>query len=112
MSDTTPNPFQSPYPGVRRIITGHKPSGEATVIRDELKPPVIWDPAVPAPVYSVYQSNETPAKNDAEFTPQGWVDTMPDLPGPDSIISRNGSTLRVFDLQPGAVSVSVFDTIM
>ncbi|KAJ3484193.1 hypothetical protein NLI96_g5804 [Meripilus lineatus] len=93
----------SPFPVPRRVITGHTPAGEATVILDEAPTPHFWAPGSRNAVHGFYQSTETPTLNDSELT-SGWIDVIAENPGVAGLISRNGSTFRSIDYAPGSVS--------
>lgn len=105
MSNTTTDNPNSPFSRPRRVITGHTSSGEATVILDEVPSPQFWAPDSCNAIHNFYQSTETPALNDSELSPEGWVDVIAGNPGIAGLISRNGSTFRSFDCAPGSVSV-------
>lgn len=112
MSNPTSDQSKSPFPSVRRVVTGHTPSGEAIVLRDEVIKPEFWAPESRDAVHNVYQSDETPARNDAEVNKGeegGWVDVIGSRTGPEFLVSKGGSTIRSFDLAPGSVSVSAFN---
>ncbi|KAJ3476352.1 hypothetical protein NLI96_g11216 [Meripilus lineatus] len=104
MTTASSDSSKSPFPGVRRVITGHTPSGDAITIRDEAQPPQSWSPADSSVFYNLYRSDETPALNNAEFSKEGWVDLIAGYSGLEGLVSRNGSVFRSFDLAPGAVS--------
>lgn len=106
MANDSSNSSKSPFACIRRVVTGHTPSGEAITLRDEVQPPKAWSPADESVFYDLYRSNETPALNDAEFSKEGWVDLIEGYPGIAGVVSRNGSVFRSFDLAPGAISVS------
>ncbi len=108
MSESGSGQSKPPFADVRRVVTGHTLKGEATVILDEVKTPHNWPPNSLNPVHNLYQSNESPARNDAELLPGGWVDDVDNsrlVRG--TLVRKQGSTFRSFDLAPGSASVSV-----
>ncbi|EJD37337.1 hypothetical protein AURDEDRAFT_116815 [Auricularia subglabra TFB-10046 SS5] len=89
----------SPFPPVRRVVTGHSLDGTAVVMRDEVLDAKFWNPASANPTYDLYRTDETPAAV-AEELNGGWVDNVAVKPG---LTSPEGSTFRTFDLAPGSV---------
>lgn len=89
----------SPFPGVRRVVTGHSANGQATVLRDDLI-------KSPNNVHGVFRAEEFPIRNDAELKGE-WVDTVVQ-PGKQSLIADGGAVSRVYDMAPGAFAVRRF----
>jgi len=105
MSDST-SPRPSPPPPVRRIITGHSPTGKAIVLRDEIQTPRYWAPGGINGIYDIHRTNEHPARIDSEIAEDGsgeWVDEIArgEEKGFAGLKSKNGSMMRVYDYSPG-----------
>ncbi|KAJ7649541.1 hypothetical protein DFH06DRAFT_1331904 [Mycena polygramma] len=99
MSDSTP---KSPFPAIRRVVTGHTTAGKATVVADTVQPPKSFSPESASSMYDLYRTSESPAVIDSEVTEEGkWVD---EIAQNAEHVSKDGSTLRAFDLEPNSVS--------
>ncbi|KAF7340319.1 Cupin-2 domain-containing protein [Mycena venus] len=92
---------QSPFPPVRRVVTGHTPAGKSTVIADTVQPARYFTPESISPVYDLHYTGESPAVIDAEISKGEWVDEVKDH---TEVFSGNGSNFRCLDLAPGSVS--------
>lgn len=79
-------------PEVRRIVTGHTPAGEATILEDAPSPVEIRNPARPGFVLrNIWRTGETPASVDA---PDSITEQQGLLP------PTGGTILRVIDFPP------------
>ena len=79
-------------PDVRRIVTGHTPAGEATIVEDGPSPVEIRNPARPGFVLrNIWRTSETPAAVDA---PDSIAEQQGLLP------PAGGTILRVIDFPP------------
>ncbi|KAJ7649511.1 hypothetical protein DFH06DRAFT_1331875 [Mycena polygramma] len=90
---------QSPFPPVRRVITGHTTAGKSTVLVDVVQPTRYFRPETP--MYDLYHSNESPAVVDTEISKGEWIDEITSHP---EVFSGNGSNFRCWDLCPGEVT--------
>ncbi|KAJ7913729.1 hypothetical protein B0H13DRAFT_2250798 [Mycena leptocephala] len=84
---SSPTPTKCPFPDVRRVVTGHTPTGKSTVLADTIQPPTA-----------------APASIDSEITQGKWVDEITDHP---VILSADGSTFRAFEFAAGLFSVCI-----
>ncbi|KAJ7087045.1 hypothetical protein C8R43DRAFT_1115315 [Mycena crocata] len=100
MSSNPPS-SHSPFPPVRRVVTGHTPSGKSTVLADTAQPDRFWTPESKNPVYDLHRTNESPAVMDTELTQGKWVDEVTLQP---ELTSAGGSTFRCWTFAPGDVS--------
>ena len=79
-------------PDVRRIVTGHNPAGEATIVEDGSSPTEIRNPARPGFVLrNIWRTGETPAPVDV---PDSVAEQQGLLP------PSSGTILRVIDFPP------------
>jgi hypothetical protein len=93
----------SPFPAVRRIVTGHTVDGKSTVLADTVLPPRFWTPESIAPTYDIHYTGESPANNDSEIRAGGkWVDEVAEQ---KDLVSKDGATFRSWDFAPGSVTV-------
>nr|GAT55127.1 predicted protein [Mycena chlorophos] len=90
----------SPYSPVRRVVTGHTPEGESSVLKDMQQPPRFWYPGATSPIYDLHWTSEAPARLDTELTSPNreWVD---ESLGHPEVVSLNGSVFRALDMAPG-----------
>jgi hypothetical protein len=106
--DKTPmSSIQSPFPPVRRVVTGHSAAGKSTVLADNTQPARFWTPESVAPMYDLHYTAEAPAVIDSEITTGKWVDEIMQHP---ELVSGSGSTFRCWDFAPGDVSVRLLIT--
>jgi len=91
---STPNLPQCPFPSIRRVVTGHSPSGKAIVQEDQVISPRITPTG--GRFFDLFRTEEFPASNAIDF-----VDKIKQNPA--QIVSKGGSTFRVGDVAPGAV---------
>ncbi|THH27815.1 hypothetical protein EUX98_g6375 [Antrodiella citrinella] len=93
----------SPFPEVRRVITGHTADAQPVLLRDEVTERVFVSPDHLNSVFNIYRTDQVPANNDGV---QGeWKDVIADKPfGKDTLVSAEGAVVRVFDYAPGATS--------
>ncbi|KAJ7259674.1 hypothetical protein C8J57DRAFT_1338937 [Mycena rebaudengoi] len=92
----------SPFPAVRRIVTGHTVDGKSTVLADTVLPPRFWTPESIAPTYDIHYTGESPANNDSEIRAGGkWVDEVAEQ---KDLVSKDGATFRSWDFAPGSVT--------
>lgn len=76
---------------IRRVVTGHKRDGKATVVIDEISTDLLsFRPG--ANVCNIWSTDSLPAKNDGE------ADGAKHIVG---TTTRNGSVFRVIEYQPG-----------
>jgi hypothetical protein len=106
--------IKSPFPSVRRVVTGHTASGKSTVLQDAIQPTTFFHPGSVNAVHDLYRTNESPAVMDTEIVSGEWVDEIKKDP---SQVSEYGSTFRSVDFAPGSVSVrlclfSIRDTLL
>ncbi|KAJ6474473.1 hypothetical protein C8R47DRAFT_710031 [Mycena vitilis] len=94
---------QSPFPPVRRVVTGHTATGKSTVVADTVQPPTFWSPQSISPIYDLCRTGESPAVIDSEIKSEDgkWVDEIAQNP---EHVSKEGSVFRVFEFSPGTVS--------
>ncbi|KAJ7088415.1 hypothetical protein B0H15DRAFT_841245 [Mycena belliarum] len=92
---------QSPFPPVRRVVTGHTSEGKSTVLADTALPQRFWTPQSIAPVYDIHYTGEAPAVIDTEISKGKWVDEIVHHP---ELTSAGGSTFRCWDFAPGQIS--------
>ncbi|KAK7064948.1 cupin-2 domain-containing protein [Favolaschia claudopus] len=92
----------SPFPPVRRVITGHTPDGKSTVLADAPQPPRFFVPSEKSPMYDIHHASESPAVIDSEITQGKWVDESLSHP---ELFGGNGSNWRCWDMAPGQVTV-------
>ncbi|KAJ6614935.1 hypothetical protein B0H10DRAFT_1946212 [Mycena sp. CBHHK59/15] len=92
---------QSPFPPVRRVVTGHTSAGKSTVIADSALPARFWTPESVNPVYEVHYTGESPAVIDSEISTGKWTD---EITLHLNLVSPGGSTFRCWEFEPGAVS--------
>jgi hypothetical protein len=92
---------KSPLPDVRRVVTGHKPTGKSTIIVDQIQQPQYWSPGSLNAVYDIGRNDQVPAKLDSELTQGKWVDEVAD----SGHVSKTGAVFRSFDYAPGSVVV-------
>ncbi|KAF7340311.1 Cupin-2 domain-containing protein [Mycena venus] len=92
---------QTPFKPVRRVVTGHTPSGKSTVVADTVQPPTFWSPKSISPIYDLCHTSEAPAVIDSEITKGEWVD---EIAQNKEHVSNEGSVFRVFEFAPGTVS--------
>ncbi|KAJ6509095.1 hypothetical protein DFH09DRAFT_999954 [Mycena vulgaris] len=92
---------QTPFPPVRRVVTGHNPSGKSIVLADTALPARFYTPESVAPMYDLHYTGESPAVIDTEIVTGNWVDEITQHP---EITSAGGSTFRCWDFAPGDVS--------
>lgn len=86
----------SPFPNVRRVVTGHSPSGTAVFLDDHtVKPRPIENGAL---FTDLFRTEEFPVSNSVKFS-----DKIKDTP--EELVSKGGSTFRVVDMPPGCVTV-------
>ncbi|KAJ7058784.1 hypothetical protein C8F01DRAFT_990067 [Mycena amicta] len=95
----------SPFPAVRRVVTGHTLQGKSTVLADTVQPPTFWSPKSTSPIYDLCHTSESPARIDSEIIGHGlggeWVDEIAEK---KEHVSKEGSVFRVFEFAPGTVS--------
>ncbi|KAJ7671869.1 hypothetical protein B0H17DRAFT_1208928 [Mycena rosella] len=89
---------QSPFPPVRRVVTGHTPAGKSTVLADTIQPPTFWSAESVSPIYDLCRTGESPAVIDSEVTQGRWTDEITQNP---ENVSKDGSVFRVFEFSPG-----------
>jgi hypothetical protein len=94
--------LKSPFPPVRRVVTGHTADGKSTVLQDDIQPTTFFHPGSANAIHDLYRTNESPAVMDAEIVSRQWVDEIKKDP---SQVSELGSTFRSVDFAPGSVSV-------
>jgi hypothetical protein len=108
MSDPSNEPSQSPFPPVRRVITGHSSSGRSVVLVDESIKPKYLSPT--SPIYGIHSTNNVPASNDDELNNGGkfedHIQTLQTLAPPE------GGAVMASDFPPGSVSVSTDNTLI
>ncbi|KAJ6569275.1 hypothetical protein B0H19DRAFT_1232162 [Mycena capillaripes] len=92
---------QSPFPPVRRVVTGHNSAGKSTVITDQVQTPRFFTPERVAPMYDLHYTGESPAVIDKELSKGKWVDEITSHP---DVFSGKGSNFRCWDFSPGEVS--------
>jgi len=88
----------SPFPEIRRVVTGHTTAGKAIFLRDETLEPHLGTHGGVNAVYDVYRTSEHPALLGQEVNGV-WIDEIKVQP---ELVSSNGSTLRTADFAPGA----------
>lgn len=96
-------PESSPFPPVRRVVTGHTPSGKSVFLEDR---PVAGHPFSGAVLTGLYRSDEFPASNQDAVDADGKV-TFTDLIAskPYELVSPTGTTFRAIDTPPHSKSV-------
>ncbi|KAJ7885781.1 hypothetical protein B0H14DRAFT_2699030 [Mycena olivaceomarginata] len=95
---------QSPFPPVRRVVTGHTPAGKSTVIADTVQPTRFVAPQTPeslVPLYDLHYAAEAPAVIDTEISKGEWVDEIKAHP---EVFHGSGSNFRCWEFAPGMVS--------
>ncbi|KAJ7250113.1 hypothetical protein B0H12DRAFT_1120828 [Mycena haematopus] len=92
---------QSPFPPVRRVVTGHTKDGKSKVIADIVQPPRLFTPESVSPMYDLHFTGESPAVIDTEISNGEWVDEIKSHP---EVFSGSGSNFRCWDFAPGQVS--------
>ncbi|KAJ7474087.1 hypothetical protein FB451DRAFT_284248 [Mycena latifolia] len=95
------SPTQSPFPPVRRVVTGHNSSGQSTVLADTAQPARFWTPESITPMYDLHYTGESPAVIDTEISKGKWVDEITLHP---ELFSGGGSNFRCVEMAPGDVS--------
>ncbi|KAF7340320.1 Cupin-2 domain-containing protein [Mycena venus] len=88
---------KSPFPPVRRVVTGHTPAGKSTLIADTVQPARYFTPESTSPMYGLHYTGESPAVIDAEISKGEWVDEIKDHPE----VFSGGSNFRSWDFAPG-----------
>ncbi|KAJ7474286.1 hypothetical protein FB451DRAFT_1398270 [Mycena latifolia] len=91
---------QSPFPPVRRVVTGHTSAGKSTVVADTIQSATYWSAESVNPIYDLCRTGESPPSIDSEIRQGAWVDEIMQHP---AHVSKDGSVFRVFDLSPGTV---------
>ncbi|KAF8188268.1 hypothetical protein K438DRAFT_1594452 [Mycena galopus ATCC 62051] len=92
---------QSPFPPVRRVVTGHTSAGKSTVITDAIQPNRFFTPGSATPMYDLHHAGESPAVIDTEISQGKWVDEIKSHP---EVFSGSGSNFRCWDFAPGEMS--------
>ncbi|KAJ7909487.1 hypothetical protein B0H13DRAFT_2014119 [Mycena leptocephala] len=90
------SPAQSPFPPVRRVVTGHTSAGKSMIL----------SPESAAPMYDLHYSGKSPAVIDTEISKGEWADEVKSHP---EVFSGDGSNFRCWDFAPGDVSDSYLD---
>jgi hypothetical protein len=93
---------KSTLPTVRRIVTGHNPSGKSIVLQDTIQEPHYWTPGSNNAIHDLCRTEESPASIDSELSRGQWIDEI--TRNPDHV-SQNGSVFRAFDFAPDTVTV-------
>ncbi|TFK35303.1 hypothetical protein BDQ12DRAFT_737612 [Crucibulum laeve] len=95
----------SPLPPVRRVVTGHNPSGQSTFISDKVEPFQRLVPGGDAIAYHLYRTNAIPAKVDSEVAAGGAGLFLDEIQGNGSeLYTKTGSVFRSVDVAPGSLS--------
>jgi len=94
-------PAHSSYPPVRRIVTGHSPSGKSIFLEDKTVHGHTFSENSDALFTDLYSHDGFPASNQDTIGTSGDV-TFTDLIAskPNELISRTGTTLRAVDTAP------------
>ncbi|KAJ7223289.1 hypothetical protein GGX14DRAFT_427306 [Mycena pura] len=92
----------SPFPPVRRVVTGHNAAGKSTALVDAVQP-AQFRPGDPSPFYDLHYTGESPARIDSEIAHGRWVDEIQAHPHPE-LCGPHGSTFRCCELAPGEVT--------
>jgi len=87
----------NPFPGVRRVVTGHSSDGKSIVLKDEVQKPTYLRPGAVNPVYDLHRAPTIPEKNDSELVDGEWVDEIARNPAHSS---KDGAVFRTYDLGP------------
>ncbi|KAJ7649512.1 hypothetical protein DFH06DRAFT_554715 [Mycena polygramma] len=95
------SPAKSPFPDVRRVVTGHTLEGKSTIVADTVQPPTSWPFESPNAKFDLHYTGSSPAVIDSEITQGKWVD---DITAHSEVISENGSMFRACEFSPGSVS--------
>lgn len=105
LSFTTMSSTQTPFPPVRRVVTGHTPDGKSTVLQDTVQPGRFYTPDSIAPLYDLHYTGESPAVIDTEISKGKWEDEIKEHPE----VATAGSNFRCWDFAPGEVSVIIIE---
>ncbi|KAI0077178.1 hypothetical protein K474DRAFT_1707489 [Panus rudis PR-1116 ss-1] len=92
---------RSPFSSVRRVVTGHTSSGKSIFLEDSVQPYVFWDDVSGSVVHHLYRTSEHPAVLDAEVRSEDGCQWVDEIKVNDELVSRDGSTIRSFDMAPG-----------
>ncbi|KAI5117538.1 hypothetical protein M0805_004770 [Coniferiporia weirii] len=91
---------QSTHPPVRRVVTGHTPSGKAVVLADA--PVASYPFGRSAWIFAdIFQTNTSPPDNSAGIE---FQDVAGDPAAPRTHVSSDGTIFRVADVPPGGGS--------
>ncbi|KAF7318768.1 Cupin-2 domain-containing protein [Mycena chlorophos] len=98
---------KSPFPDVRRVVTGHNPAGQATILEDALQPATSWGGFDTAnPKYDLHYTGRVPALVDSELSSKDgygrWVDEM--KAHSSDVYAKEGALFRVSDFAPGSTT--------
>jgi len=91
----------SPYPPVRRVVTGHSPSGKSIFLEDKPVPGLTFSENSDSLFTGLYRHDEFPASNQDTTSTSGDV-TFTDLIAskPKELVSRTGTTFKAVDTAP------------
>ncbi|KAF7293776.1 Cupin-2 domain-containing protein [Mycena chlorophos] len=96
---------RSPFPPVRRVVTGHTLSGSSTIVADTIQATRYWSAESTSgnAIYDLHHTSEPVARVDSEFTSSDgkWVDEIAEN---KEHVSKDGSVFRVFEFAPGTVT--------
>ena len=90
-------PASSPFPPVRRIVTGHTPEGKAIVEEDSAVD--FRASGSTTQFIDLFWNEKIPENNNGEFKDLAREH-------PNDLVNPNGGTLRTVDMPPGSISVS------
>ncbi|KAJ6459608.1 hypothetical protein C8R45DRAFT_1030531 [Mycena sanguinolenta] len=94
-------PTQSPFPPVRRVVTGHTAAGKSKVIADAVQTPRFNSANSPSRIFDLHYAGESPAVIDTEVSTGEWADEIVSHP---EIFTGHGSNFRCRDVAPGEAS--------
>lgn len=96
-------PESSPFPPVRRVVTGHTPSEKSVFLEDG---PVAGHPFSGAVLTGLHRSDEFPASNQDTAGTDGTVNFTDLIASkPYELVSPTGTTFRAIDTPPHSKSV-------
>lgn len=91
------SPVISPFPPVRRVVTGHTSDGKAVFLEDKTVPTVLYSPEPGGSLKAdLYRTEEFPSANSVDH-----VESKN-----EELVSDGGSTLRAWDIPPHSASAS------
>lgn len=88
--------MSTPYPPVRRVVTGHAPDGKAIVVDDSPVQPYAFGTSA---FSDIFWTDEFPSKSDVEFKDLAKEHAK-------QLVNQNGSNFRLVETPPGSVTVS------